>query len=186
MLERRTLLVPVLVALLTGLGACASTRIAVAERFGYAKREQLVDRVQEARDDQEEAKEQFATALDEFLSLPDVDAGELEGTYRELQRQLERSEDRAKDVRDRITSVERVATALFKEWERELDEYESAALRDASARQLRDTRSLYDRLIAKMPTLAAYAYRHRPGSYTPLTLPTNLRVLLPRCRACSR
>src|SRR5262249_5722351 len=38
---------------------CSSTRIAIAEKFGYAKREQLVDRVQEARDGQQEAKKQF-------------------------------------------------------------------------------------------------------------------------------
>ena len=167
MIDHRTLLLSLLglaAAMPIGLGACASTRIAVAERFGYAKREQLVDRVQEARDDQEEAKEQFASALDEFLSLPDVDAGDLEAKYRTLKAELDRSEDRADDVRDRIASVERVAGALFKEWERELDEYESDALRDASASQLRETRALYDRLISKMrraeqsmdPVLAAF------------------------------
>ncbi len=157
-----------LVALAVGtpapLAGCASTRIEMAERLGYAKREQLVDRVQEARDDQEEAKAQFASALDEFLSLPEVDAGALEAKYRELQRQLERSEGRASDVRDRIKAIERVASALFEEWERELEQYESAALRDASARQLGETRSQYDRLITKMrraeasmdPVLAAF------------------------------
>jgi chromosome segregation ATPase len=106
--------------------------------------------VQEARDDQQEAKAQFATALDEFLALPEVEAGELEATYRELQRQLERSEARASDVRGRIDAVERVATALFKEWDRELEDYENESLREASARQLRETRGLYDRLITKM------------------------------------
>lgn len=145
----------VLIAILLGaaaltMGACSSARIALAEQMGYAKREQLVNRVQEARDDQEEAKAQFESALDEFLSLPEVDAGDLEGTYRDLKRELDRSEDRADDVRDRIKAVERVASALFKEWENELDDYSSDTLRDASARQLRETRDLYDRLIAKM------------------------------------
>ncbi|MFG0260193.1 MAG: DUF2959 family protein, partial [Phycisphaerales bacterium JB041] len=43
-----------------GLGGCASASMAIKEQFGYAKREQLVDGVQKARDAQEDAKEQFA------------------------------------------------------------------------------------------------------------------------------
>lgn len=146
------------------LASCAGTRIEMAERFGYAKREQLVDRVAEAKEDQEEAKEQFATALDEFLSLPEVDAGDLEDTYADLKRQLDRSESKAQDVRDRIRSIERVADRLFKEWEGELDDYESDSLRRASADQLDETRTLYTRLLSKMqraeasmdPVLAAF------------------------------
>ena len=163
-MNARALALAMLVAMGVSLGACASSRIAIAEKMGYAKREQLVNRVQEARDDQEEAKAQFETALDEFLSLPEVDAGDLEDKYRELKRQLDRSEDKAADVRGRIKSIERVAGALFREWEGELDEYESDTLRQASARQLDETRDQYDRLIVKMkraeqsmdPVLAAF------------------------------
>lgn len=136
------------------LPGCASAGIAIREKLGYAKREQLVDRVQEARDGQEAAKVQFESALAEFLAVTKVSGGELEAQYNKLKREYDRSETRAGDVRSRITSVERVAAALFKEWEAELSQYESASLRSASEQQLRDTRREYDQLIGVMNTAA--------------------------------
>jgi SMC interacting uncharacterized protein involved in chromosome segregation len=146
------------------LTGCESTRIELADHFGYAKRDQLVDNVQAARDGQEAAKEQFSSALEEFLAVTDADVGELDEAYASLRKQLERSEDRAEMVRDRIRSVERVALSLFREWEKELDQYQSDALRDTSTRQLEATRSRYAQLLASMkqaeskmePVLAAF------------------------------
>lgn len=132
------------------LGGCASASMAIKEQFGYAKREQLVDGVQNARDAQEEAKEQFASALEEFIAVTRVDGGELESTYKRLQRELDRSEDRAEAVRDRITSVERVGEALFREWEDELGDYSSESLRASSREQLGATRARYDELLGAM------------------------------------
>ena len=148
----------VLVAIMVttaGFAGCASTGIAIKEKLGYAKREQLVDRVQEARDEQEEAKQQFASALEEFLSLPGVDGGELEAKYEQLRDELDDSEDRAEAVRDRVRDVERVGTALFKEWEKELDQYSSDSLRRSSERQLRSTRERYDQMLGAMQQAAA-------------------------------
>ncbi|MFG0241750.1 MAG: DUF2959 domain-containing protein [Phycisphaerales bacterium JB054] len=135
---------------LAWMGGCASASMAIKEQFGYAKREQLVDGVQKARDAQEDAKEQFASALEEFIAVTRVDGGELEATYKRLQRELERSEDRAEAVQDRITSVERVGGALFREWEQELSEYSSESLRASSREQLEATRQRYDVLLAAM------------------------------------
>ena len=145
-------------------GGCAGTTIAVKEKLGYAKREQLVDQVQDARDEQEEAREQFATTLEEFKALTGYDGGELEKVYNRLNRQLERSADAADDVRGRIRGIERVADALFSEWERELDEYQTASLRRASEEQLGATKERYGQLIRAMkdaearmdPVLAAF------------------------------
>lgn len=134
---------------------CSSATIAIKERFGYAKREQLVSRVQEARDGQMEAKQQFESALAEFLSVTGAKTGELETKYNTLKREQERSESRAAAVDGRITEVERVAEALFKEWKAELGQYSSDALRRASEVQLADTRAQYDKLIGVMRGAAA-------------------------------
>ena len=139
-----------LAALSPFLPACASTGIAVREAFGQAKREQLVDRVQDARDDQEQAKEQFATTLEQFQALTGHDGGDLEKLYSRLQRELDRSKARADDVRKRIDDVERVAEAMFREWDAELDQYQSPDLRRASEDQLRRTQRRYDDLLAAM------------------------------------
>lgn len=141
---------------LPALSGCATTGINLKESvLGYAKREQLVDRVEQARDEQEEAKEQFATTLQEFKALTGFDGGDLEKTYDKLKRELDRSEDAAGDVRGKIRSVERVAKALFSEWESELDQYSTESLRTASEQQLRDTRSRYEELIGAMKSAEA-------------------------------
>lgn len=145
---------------------CASTGIAIREKFGYAKREQLVDNVKAARDEQQEAKEQFQSALEEFLAVTGTtgDVADLEARYSALNREYTRSESQAEDVRGRIADVERVADALFAEWEAELDQYENASLRRASEQQLKETRTQYGRLLGAMqnaeesmgPVLAAF------------------------------
>ncbi|MDX2148513.1 MAG: DUF2959 domain-containing protein [Planctomycetota bacterium] len=137
------------------LGGCSSTGIAIREQLGYAKREQLVARVEEARDSQTEAKQQFASALDEFMAITGVKGGELEGQYKKIRSAYQRSESKAEDVRSRIRSVERVAAALFKEWEGELGQFQSADLRESSRRQLEATRSKYDQLVGAMKAAEA-------------------------------
>ena len=146
------------------LAACSSTGIALKESLGYAKREQLVDRVEDARDGQEEAKEQFESALEEFLSVTAVETGDLEQKYKAIKSEYERCEDRAESVRSRIRDVERVAGALFKEWDAELGQYGSEEMRAASRRQLNDTKARYGTLVGAMkeasskmdPVLAAF------------------------------
>lgn len=146
------------------IAGCSSTSIAVRERLGTPKREQLVDRVDETRDAQVAAKEQFATTLDELKSLSGFDGGELESAYARLKKQHDRSKDRAERVSGKIKSVDRVARALFTEWEAELKEYSTDSLRRASEQQLNDTRDRYEDVIVAMrraeskmgPVLAAF------------------------------
>jgi DNA repair exonuclease SbcCD ATPase subunit len=151
-------------AICAWLPGCASTRIELAEKFGYAKREQLSDKVKSARDGQEEAKQQFESALAEFIAVTGVDVKDLESRYSRLTKEYERSKDRAAAVTDRIQSVERVGEALFREWNEELKQYTSETMRSASRRQLDQTRAQYDRLVGAMkaaeskmaPVLAAF------------------------------
>ena len=147
-----------------GAGGCSSTGIAIRESLGTPKREQLVDRVEETREAQEEAKTQFASTLEELQALSGFDGGELEAAYKRLDSQLDRAESRAERVREKIRSVDRVATALFNEWEDELDEYATESLRNASARQLDETKQRFGDLLFAMrkaeskmePVLAAF------------------------------
>lgn len=129
---------------------CSSAYYNTLEQFGVHKREILVDRVDAARDSQVEAKEQFETALEKFRSVVAFDGGDLEKTYNELNRELERSESRAADVGERIDAIEDVAKALFREWEQELDQYSSASLRSQSERQLRQTQTRYNEMLTVM------------------------------------
>lgn len=130
--------------------SCTTAYYRTMEAFGVHKRDILVERVEEARDSQEEAGEQFRTALERFRDVVDFEGGELEARYEQLNAEYERSEIKAQEVSERIASVEKVANDLFNEWEGELDQYSDDQLRRSSERTLRQTRSKYSDLIAAM------------------------------------
>jgi hypothetical protein len=132
------------------LAGCSSAYYGAMEKFGIAKREILADRVEKTREAQKQAKEQFADALQRFLAVTKADGGDLQRKYDELSREFSRSEARAKEVRERIASVEDVAEALFREWKQELGQYSNATMRSDSQRQLDTTRRRYDALINLM------------------------------------
>jgi len=110
----------------------------------------LVDRVEAAKQSQEKARDQFQSALEEFGSVVNYDGGDLEDTYKKLDKELQKSEARAEEVKTRIDKVEDVSKALFKEWEQELDQYDSENLRKKSEQQLIDTKLRYEILMMAM------------------------------------
>lgn len=138
------------IALALSLAGCSSAYYGAMEKFGIAKREILADRVDATRKAQQEAKEQFADALQRFLAVTKADGGDLQRKYEDLNTQFKRSESQAKEVRERIAAVEDVGEALFREWKQELAQYTSAALRSDSQRQLDTTRRRYDALVGLM------------------------------------
>lgn len=141
--------VPILLLALM-MGGCQKTYYNTMEAFGVHKRDILVDRVEKARDDQQEAKVEFQTALDKFSSVVNMPGSNLRTKYDELNAQLKRCDGKAEDVRDRIAAIESVGDALFTEWEAELDQYSSADLRRRSEETLDLTRSRYDQLMRAM------------------------------------
>jgi hypothetical protein len=134
---------------LTALG-CQTVYYDAMEKLGYPKRDLMVSDVEKARDAQQEAKEQFKSALERFTKTLNVKGGELQEKYDILNTEYEKSEAKAQAVRDRIASVEDVSQALFEEWEAELKEYSSATLRQSSQKKLTQTRTQYAQLIKAM------------------------------------
>lgn len=130
--------------------SCQTAYYETMEKFGYHKRDLLVRDVEKARDAQQEAKEQFKSALDRFTKTLDIQGGELQEKYEALNKEYERSEDKANSVRKRVASVEDVSEALFTEWNAELKEYSSSTLRKKSQEQLTQTRAQYAQLIKAM------------------------------------
>jgi hypothetical protein len=137
------------------LSGCSSVYYDAMEKVGIPKRKILVDRVGDAREAQQEAKAQFASALAEFLAVTRVPATELQATYEKLDAEFKRSETRAKEVRDRIAAIDSVAQALFSEWDDELAQYKSRALRAQSERQFAATKQRYATLMRVMDQAAA-------------------------------
>ena len=138
------------VALVAITPGCDRMYYKTMKKFGVEKRDILVKRVRDARKSQEDAKEEFKTALDKFRDLVDVEGGKLEEKYNTLNHELERSEDRANEVHDRVQAVRQVSKDLFNEWQSELDKYSDRRLRRESERELRETKARAGALIATM------------------------------------
>ena len=137
-------------AILLGLSGCSSMYYGTMEKLGVHKRDIMVDRVKAARDTQNEAKQQFLTAMEQFESVVNFPGGDLEKEYTKLHATLQKSESKAVEVRDRIRSVEDVSEALFSEWRSEIKQYSSDALRKSSQQKYDATRKKYTELIKAM------------------------------------
>ncbi len=132
------------------LSGCASTYYSAMEKVGKHKRDIMVDRVEDARDSQAEAQEQFKSALEQFDSIVKLQETDLKKAYDSLNGEYENSVAAADRVSGRIKKVESVAEALFEEWEEELEQYQNAKLRRSSNIQLQKTKTRYRDMLSSM------------------------------------
>ncbi len=137
-------------AAIVAAGGCASAYYGTLEQFGIEKRDILADRVEDAREAQTDAKEQFSDALERYRAVINVDGGDLERVYDRLNASFTRSESRAQEVTDRIEEIETVADDLFAEWKTEIGEYSDAELRRQSESLLGETQQEYRQMLAAM------------------------------------
>jgi hypothetical protein len=143
-------LILIAVLLLPFLGGCSKAYYGAMEKVGIHKRDILIDRVEDARDAQSEAQEQFKSALEQFGAVVHIENSNLKTAYEKLNTEYEDSERAAAKVSERIDKVESVADALFDEWEDELKLYKSADLRRSSQRKLQKTKTRYNEMLASM------------------------------------
>ena len=132
------------------LSACTTMYLEGLEKVGIPKRDVMVYRVEKARDTQQETKEQFKSALEQFTAATNFQGGDLEATYKKLNDAYEASVSKAEEVRSRIADIESVSEALFTEWKQEITQYSNAALRQNSQKKLNATQEHYRQLIASM------------------------------------
>ena len=137
-------------SLLALLSACRGAYYSTMETFGVHKRDILVDEVEDGREDQAEAQEQFQETYQAFQELTGAEGGELEDVYDNLSDELEDCEESADDVHKRIDDIEQVAGDLFEEWEDEIGGMENASLKNESKAMLQDTRTRYAEMIGTM------------------------------------
>lgn len=141
-------------ALLMAAG-CNYSRNKFWNSLGYEQRDLLVSDVKKARDGQDAAAKQIQTTLETFKELTGFQGGDLEAAYNKLNAAYDKSEARAKDVRDKITRVEYTSTKMFSEWNSELSQYSDPKLRAESEKELNDTKARYNQLITLMKNSSA-------------------------------
>lgn len=129
---------------------CSTTYYKTMEMFGKEKRDLLKTRVTEARNEQQKTAEQFKDALTRLRELYGSSGTDLEKMYDRLKSEYDSAETRAKAVHERIAKMETVGRDLFKEWEQEIGQIESASLKSDSRAKLRDTQMKFDQLSSSM------------------------------------
>ncbi len=132
------------------LTGCQSAYYSAMEQVGYHKRDIMVDRVEDAKESQQDAQEEFTSALEALSSLTNFSGGDLEDMYNKINDKYQDSEKAAQNVTDRIAAIEDVSDALFEEWQTELDLYTSDSLRRSSEQKLRETKSSYQTMLSAM------------------------------------
>jgi len=132
------------------LQGCETIYFNTMEKVGVHKRDILIDRIEESQEAQEDAQEEFTSALVQLKEITNFDGGDLESLYNKLNDEYEDSEEAAQEVRQRINKVESVAKALFSEWESELKQYSSQKLRKDSQNKLNATQRRYGKLITTL------------------------------------
>ena len=120
------------------------------DQFWKEPRELLVDRVETARDAQQDTVEEFQTTMEKFKSVTSFDGGDLEKQFNTLNSAFERSEKAAINISNRVDKVEQAAAALLEEWREELEQYHDESLRQRSERQYQQTSLQSERLIVAM------------------------------------
>jgi len=133
------------------LSACESAYYGAQEKFlGNLKNDILVDRVEDAMQAQEEAKEEFKDALEQFEAVVGLPDSELKSVYRKLNSAFEDAQDKASAVSSEIDGVEDVADDLFDEWAKEARQITSASLRSKSQAKLKTSKRRSADLIRAM------------------------------------
>ncbi|WP_186171425.1 DUF2959 domain-containing protein [Vibrio chagasii] len=132
------------------LTGCQSAYYSAMEQVGYHKRDIMVDRVEDAKESQQDAQEEFTSALEALSSLTNFSGGDLEYMYNKINDKYQDSEKAAQNVTDRIAAIEDVSDALFEEWQTELNLYTSDSLRRSSEQKLRETKSSYQTMLSAM------------------------------------
>lgn len=139
-----------ILSILLMLTACTTMYLEGLEKIGIPKRDVMVSRVEKARDTQEETKEQFKSALEQFTAATNFSGGDLEDTYKRLNDAYEDSVSKAEEVRSRIADIESVSDALFTEWKQEITQYNNASMKQSSQKKLDTTQAHYRQLITSM------------------------------------
>jgi len=129
---------------------CTTAYYSAWEMLGQEKRDLLRSNVSAVQEEQQEAADQFESALDRLRELTAVDAGELEDVYDDLNGDYEEAKLRADGVHERIEKIDSIANDLFVEWEAEIGEISSADMRTKSRKKLDETKRNYASLESKL------------------------------------
>jgi hypothetical protein len=137
---RRSIFVPLVVLTLL-LAGCKSTYYKTMRTLGKEKRDILVQRIKDAKKDQDQTKKQLQTTMESFQALTGFQGGSLEKSYKRLNSDYESAASQAGKLHDKIQSIDQVSNDLFKEWQGEISAMENGKLKSQDTVMLRNAKT---------------------------------------------
>jgi chromosome segregation ATPase len=95
-----------------------------------------------------EARQQIQKTLDVYNALVEGNVEDTKKAYGNLQKEMDRSDDRVEDVRKRVDEMNVEADKYFADWTTNLDGITSPDLRARSEERLQDARKRYAQILA--------------------------------------
>jgi Protein of unknown function (DUF2959) len=137
---RSIVLIPcvLLVLLLSG---CKSTYYKTMRTLGKEKRDILVQRIKDAKKDQDQTKQQLQTTMESFQALTGFQGGSLEKSYKRLNSDYESAASQAGKLHDKVQSIDQVSKDLFNEWQGEINDMDNGKLKSQDTVMLRNAKS---------------------------------------------
>jgi copper chaperone CopZ len=116
------------------------------ETVGVEKRDLFKREISNVKANQEDSNEEFKDALERLQELYAFDGGNLEKQYNRLNSSYQDAQKEASEVKASIDKLDLVARDLFDEWSTENSQMKTADLRSTSQKQLKETKTRYQRL----------------------------------------
>jgi Protein of unknown function (DUF2959) len=137
---RRGICIPLIVLALFSAG-CNSAYYRTMQTLGKEKRDILVQRVKDAKKDQDQTKKQLQTTMESFQALTGFQGGSLEKSYKRLNSDYDSANSQANKLHDKVQSIDQVSNDLFKEWSGEIAAMGNAKLKAQDTVMLRDAKT---------------------------------------------
>ncbi len=137
----------VLLAAAMMLAGCSQTYYGTMETFGKHKRQLIIDQVLRVREAQSDISNKFTMSLEQFQVSSTLRGALLEEKYKELQNLYAACDSSTGKLESEIDKLTNVLEAMYDEWQKELELYEDAQLRQASEDRLNRTMTRYDKLV---------------------------------------
>jgi hypothetical protein len=137
---RRTVCIPLIAVILLVTG-CTTAYYKTMQTLGKEKRDILVQRIKDAKKDQDQTKQQLQTTMESFQALTGFQGGSLEKSYKRLNSDYESANSQAGKLHDKIQSIDQVSNDLFKEWQGEIAAMGNAKLKAQDTVMLRNAKT---------------------------------------------
>jgi flagellar motility protein MotE (MotC chaperone) len=130
--------------------AMRNAKYSAYELVGVEKRDLFRKEVGNVREEQEESGAAFKDALTRLKEVYHLKDGEIDKSYRKLNSSYQKAQSESEELKKRILTLEKVASDLFEEWEKEIGEISTQDLKEKSKTQLKKTKQKYQSLAAQL------------------------------------